>query len=189
MRLNRWGSFGFFAVSSMIAACGSDVNGGGGSGGNGGSGGGGAPTPCGNLMCTETEFCDWTDDACGQSGGTGTCKPRPMACNAIYAPVCNCNGVVSSSDCNANGEGYDIDTEGACAPPTPDLFLCGAGFCLVGKEYCERTISDVGGFPDGTMCKPLPAGCMNCACLMNVPCGMTCNDVASGGSIVTCPGG
>lgn len=191
MSLHRWFGFGFLLIAGALAACGSDVNGGGsggGSGGSGGSGGGAMSTPCGSMMCAPTEYCDWTDDACGESGGTGTCKPRPMACPELYAPVCACDGTVQSSDCSANGAGSDIDTEGACTPPA-GLFLCGAHFCAVGQQYCERTLSDVGGYPDSTMCKDLPAGCMNCACLANVNCGNTCQDVSGGGSIVTCPGG
>lgn len=190
MRFSQWFSACLLTLSATLIACGSEV-GGGGSGGSGGSGGGGGagPTACGNVMCSETEYCDWSDDACGQSGGTGTCKPRPMACDTLYAPVCTCSGMVSSNDCDGNQAGYDIDTEGSCAPPMAGLFLCGAGFCTIGQQYCERTLSDVAGFPDSTICKPLPAGCMNCACLANVPCGSMCNDLAAGGSIVSCPGG
>ncbi|MFO0762504.1 MAG: hypothetical protein U0359_39055 [Byssovorax sp.] len=161
-----------------------------GSGGSGGNSGG----PCGGKMglaCPGNEYCDYPDDICGAADGTGTCTPRPQGCPDIYQPTCACDGMVYSSPCDAAAAGKDVNNNGGCAAP-PGLFPCGPGFCNKTMEYCQKTLTDVGGTPDSYQCVPVPAGCgsaPSCGCLGNVPCGPSCVVVPDGGLIVTCGGG
>ena len=77
-----------------------------------------------------------------------------------------------------------------CAPPA-NTFACGSIFCSSVDQYCQRTTSDVVGWPDDFVCLPLPGGCggtASCACLAGEACGGLCEAV-TGGFEVTCPGG
>lgn len=120
------------------------------------------------------------------------CTTRPAACPDSYVPVCGCDGVVYNNLCDAHASGVDSNDAGGCETPA-GLFACGSGFCAAGAEYCIRTVSDVGGFPDGFQCNPLPPICGNpasCDCLAQAICGeFACDTVPGGGFITTCPGG
>ncbi len=161
------------------------------SGGTGGTGGG---TVCGGLAgipCGADEYCDYQDDRCGADDGTGVCTPKPQGCPDIYMPVCACDGTVAGNACDANSQGQDISVLGGCTAPD-GMFACGAGFCDKATSYCQRTTSDVGGYPDSFTCAPLPDACAGgaptCACLAAEPCGNMCVE-ADGGLTLTCPGG
>jgi hypothetical protein len=69
----------------------------------------------GNLPCGAGDFCDFPAEAiCGNADGTGTCAPKPEACDAIFDPVCGCNGMTYSSACVANMAGISVAATGAC---------------------------------------------------------------------------
>ncbi|MCC6558685.1 MAG: hypothetical protein IT372_37595 [Polyangiaceae bacterium] len=197
------------AAGVMLAGCGDDTGGGGGAGGQGGSttsttttgtgGGGGGQggqggasgNECGGIggiPCAADEYCDYGDNSCGADDGLGVCKPRPQGCPDVYMPACGCDGTVYGNECDANGAGSDISAYGGCTPPA-GTFACGYTFCATGQQYCQRSVSDVGGEPDIYMCMDLPAGCGDCACLASEPCGSMCEQLPSGGFLVTCPGG
>lgn len=196
------------AAAFLIAGCGDD-GGSGGSGGGGGNTGGtggatggtggvtggtGGATPCGGIAgvtCGDTEYCDFPDDQCGAADGQGECKPRPNACNDIYAPVCTCDGTVAANDCDAAASGNDVSILGGCTAPD-GMFACGIGFCDKSMYYCRKSLSDVGGVPDSYSCEALPAACSGgaptCDCLAAETCGDMCSE-ADGGFTLTCPGG
>jgi hypothetical protein len=81
---------------------------------------GDAPTgsECGGFLgleCAANEFCAYAlEDVCGGADALGVCEPRPEACAEIYAPVCGCDGVTYGNECEANGNGVSIVSEGAC---------------------------------------------------------------------------
>lgn len=160
---------------------------------SGGTGGATAGKMCGGIagiQCAADEFCDFLDDQCGGADGAGECKPRPQGCPDIYMPVCACDGEVKGNGCDANAQGQDVNVLGGCTAPA-GMMPCGPGFCELATSYCQRTTSDVAGYPDSFSCIPLPAGCgdvPSCACLANENCGNMCSE-ADGGLTLTCPGG
>ncbi len=159
------------------------------------SGAGGAGPMCGGFggaTCPPDSFCDFPSDNCGGDDGTGTCLAKPSACPELYIPTCGCDGVVYDSPCMANGAGVDVSNFGGCAAPA-GTFACGWTFCGF-DQYCQRSVSDVGGSPDYYTCMWMPPECQmgqppSCACLAQQACGDMCVQDAAGGMTVTCPGG
>src|SRR5262245_42512444 len=125
--MKRWLMLGMGLGAALMTACGGSVDSGGtssgsGSGGSGsgsssgngkasssGSGsastGAGGGAPCGGfggLTCVGDEYCDYFDDLCGGADGNGVCRPKPMACDKVYSPVCACDGKVYGNACEAN---------------------------------------------------------------------------------------
>lgn len=75
--------------------------------------------PSGNgTSCSADEFCKIDADVCGSleadASVSGTCAAKPQICPAINAPVCGCDGVTYSSECNARGAGVNVDYDGVC---------------------------------------------------------------------------
>lgn len=154
---------------------------------------GGLPgTPCGDFECDPTQYCDWPTNDCGNPGlDAPTCTPDPDGCPAVEGdPVCGCDGVVYADDCAAAIAGVDVDESNPCTPP-PELFACGFKFCDPATSYCQVSTSDIGGFPNGYGCVPLPAACgegPSCECLAEEPCArFSCEQDV--GLTVVCPGG
>ena len=159
------------------------------------TGTGSSGVACGGLTpfptsCPADEFCDYDIKNCGAFDNQGVCTKRPMACDKNLHPTCGCDGQVYDNECAANAAGVSANNNG-CMPPAGQ-FACGAHFCDSATSYCEHEISDVAGFPDGYICKPLPAGCgltPTCACLSGVACGNMCSENSNGDLTVICPGG
>lgn len=154
-------------------------------------GGGGSGRACGGFAgtsCSSNEFCDFGRNSCGATDEQGTCRTRPTACDDLFAPVCGCDGVTHSNECDANAAGTDVSALGSCPVPAGQ-FRCGFRTCDLSAEYCQRGVSDIGGEPDTFECMPLPASCTSCGCLMQEPCGDFCDGAAGMGFTLTCPGG
>lgn len=142
----------------------------------------------GCAACGADEYCDWVGDACGPPE-SGVCTPLPDGCDAVYMPVCGCDGEVYSNACEAARAKVDVAAADTCTPPE-GFFPCGFTLCEAAFNYCQRDVSDTGD-PDTFFCNPLPEqGCdpPSCACLAMVPCGDLCEPVGPG-FVVTCPGG
>lgn len=188
------GGTGGTTASGGTTNSGGNTSSGGSTGGTtGGTGGATTGKMCGGIagiQCAADEYCDFPDDQCGAADGAGECKPRPQGCPDIYMPVCMCNGMVGGNDCDAQAQGQDMNVLGGCTPPD-GMMACGAHFCDKSMYYCQRTTSDVVGYPDSFSCMPLPADCgatPTCACLANENCSDMCAE-ADGGLTLTCPGG
>jgi hypothetical protein len=160
------------------------------------TGTGSTPVKCGGFTefptppCAADEFCKYDEQNCGAVDNQGTCTKRPEVCDKNLHPTCGCDGQIYENECAADAAGAGVNNNG-CMPP-PGQFSCGAHFCHAQAEYCEREVSDIGGFPDIFTCKPVPAGCgatPSCACLSGVACGSTCAPTDNGGLKVTCFGG
>jgi Kazal-type serine protease inhibitor domain len=144
--------------------------------------------------CDVGEYCDWSVNSCGaRRFDEPGCAPIPDGCPAVEEdPVCGCDGVVYAGECAAALLGVDIDVEGECTAPA-GTFACGYKYCDAALSYCQWSVSDVGGSPDGYGCVPLPQGCddaPSCACVADEPCAeFSCEPTDDGGLLVTCPGG
>ncbi|MCA9679786.1 MAG: hypothetical protein KC464_32440 [Myxococcales bacterium] len=156
--------------------------------------GGGTGSVCGGkagLTCDAEHYCDHTDNGCGFDDGQGTCQPRPPDCPQGQTPTCGCDGTVYDSPCAAATAGVDVNDYNGCTPPL-DTFRCGHLFCAAGTEYCQRGVSDVGGYADDWACVAIPAACnpgaLDCACLADEPCGAWCTQDGTDFTL-TCPGG
>lgn len=126
---------------------------------------GGNGTACGARAgdtCAADEYCAFAPDAmCGRADAEGVCTkiPKGQACDAIYAPVCGCDGKTYSNDCVATTSGVSIDHDGACGGTAG---VCGG---LLGTEcdagyFCDYAADAMCGAGDqqGT-CTKTPDGC------------------------------
>ena len=116
----------------------------------------------GGGTCATGEYCAYTPAAmCGRADAPGTCTtiPKGQACDAVYAPVCGCDGKTYGNDCEAAVQGAAVDHEGACGGS--------AGTCggLLGKQcdtgyFCDYPVDMACGNADGTgTCTEVPGAC------------------------------
>lgn len=82
----------------------------------GGGGGGGAScnVPAGQL-CDVGQFCSYSDNSCGRTGGSGTCTAIPLTCTAEGPSVCTCDSLTFNNQCLAAQAGQSIQAVGDCA--------------------------------------------------------------------------
>lgn len=158
------------AAAALALGCSSSSGGntGGGNTGSGSTGGGGSgpEKECTSVTgCASDEFCDFFYWTCGPSSGSaafGSCQKRPTSCDAVYAPVCGCDGAVHANNCEVAMAGFGLAVDVAC--PTPaGYFRCGYAYCKTGESWCRE------GFESSFSCEPLPDACKQpgagCECL------------------------
>lgn len=148
---------------------------------------------CGNLVCNDSEYCDWSVNSCGVDRfDEPVCTPIPDGCAGVLEdPVCGCDGIVYSGECAAAVLGVDVDEDSGCTAPD-GLFECGYKYCDSEISYCQVQYSDVFGYPNSYGCMPLPQICdgqPSCSCLEDELCGTSCEASPDGGLIVSCAGG
>lgn len=120
-------------------------------------------TVCGGFrgeQCAEDEFCDYPSGAdCGRADAAGVCQSKPEACDAVYDPVCGCDGTTYGNACEANLAGVSVETEGECEQQGEICGgLTGAG-CQEGW-FCDYPLDAMCGAADQTgTCQRVPEGC------------------------------
>ena len=66
-----------------------------------------------DVECGTGSFCKTATSQCGK---TGVCTVKPQVCDAIYAPVCGCDGKVYASACAADAAGMSVGLVGSGCP-------------------------------------------------------------------------
>jgi len=120
---------------------------------------------CGGLKgiaCAKGEYCNYPlETKCGSGDQTGTCAKLPDACDAIYDPVCGCDGATYSSACSASLKGISVLYRGTCDATSPGA-VCGGllGLGCEKNEYCDFPIETQCGSGDQTgNCAAIPSAC------------------------------
>jgi hypothetical protein len=67
------------------------------------------------IRCEEGLRCEHPTGQCSLADGSGTCEEEPIMCEAIFQPVCGCDGKTYDNDCVRKAEGVQRDHLGACA--------------------------------------------------------------------------
>ncbi|MCZ6795926.1 MAG: Kazal-type serine protease inhibitor domain-containing protein [Planctomycetota bacterium] len=113
--------------------------------------------PC---RCVSSEDCPpecYCAKEAGDCDGVGECTERPDVCPAVFDPVCGCDSVTYSNECEAAAARVNVAHRGPC-----ETSRCGgiAGIPCSPGEFCE--------FPPGTCdvvdnageCVPIPDVCL-----------------------------
>jgi len=110
------------------------------------------------TQCGDEQYCDLAWGTCGGQGGN--CRDRAEVCDAVYQPVCGCDGKTYGNDCEASTAGVSIKDKGECVPPVVGN-PCGGlkGLTCVKGEYCSYPIGSFCGAADQTgTCTPVGTG-------------------------------
>lgn len=66
------------------------------------------------IACPEGQFCDLPPGECQTSDLAGVCVLRPEICTTEFDPVCGCDGVTYSNDCERARVGVQLAHVGEC---------------------------------------------------------------------------
>ena len=136
-----------------------------GMGGAGMSGSGGMPGDCKlDTDCDDDEYCKKASCDDAESGHCTALGPQCTGDDAVFDPVCGCNGVTYWNTCVIESAGFNILAAGECTGnnrPTCTRDEGGAGCpSEYGHQHCYRPV-EMCGDPSPLMgyCWGLPAEC------------------------------
>lgn len=95
-----------------------------------------------NSPCAANEYCS---KASGDCLGQGFCTLRPGLCLQSVDPVCGCNGITYSNECEAASAGVTVSYPGACTVP-PEPSGCVSNVECSATQYCKKAAGDCDGW-------------------------------------------
>ncbi len=108
------GGSGATSSGSSSGTSNSGVGSSGASASGAGSSGSGGGTCSKSSPCPGGFFCSTPDGQCNASGTCQAFDPQ-AACDALFMPVCGCDGTTYGNSCDADVHGVSIASQGACA--------------------------------------------------------------------------
>jgi hypothetical protein len=121
------------------------------------------PETCGGFVgipCDQGEYCEWPSGSCLVSDMMGSCVAVPEVCNAIFDPVCGCDGKTYGNDCERQGAQVQKSHDGACDEEPPPDFCGGiAGFPCPDGMICDQEPGFCLGADIGGQCVQVPQVC------------------------------
>ncbi len=101
-----------------------------------------------NTDCQSSKYCV---KSIGDCSGNGECTEKPLACPAVWDPVCGCDDTTYGNSCEAGLVGVTVSYSGEC---TVTPVACLTNTDCQSSEYCAKSIGDCSGNGECTE-KPL----------------------------------
>jgi hypothetical protein len=73
------------------------------------------------IRCPENQFCEFRPGMCDVTDQAGMCMDVPQACPRVFEPVCACDGVTYTNDCERQRAQVALDHKGPCVAATSRL--------------------------------------------------------------------
>jgi hypothetical protein len=157
------GGAGMSGAGVVGGAAGSNAGGAGKGAGGKGAGGGGPNGDCqDDRDCSKSQYCK--KETCDAE--RGVCQARGPECrgtNAVFDPICGCDGITYWNTCVIEHEGFNAATHGECTGSTRPVCTRDGGPASCPPRthaHCYRAVEACGdGSPLTGFCWALPQEC------------------------------